>query len=315
MSKREKKKVKKATQKVVDKDGQIKRLRKQVKELVGSLERERGQRCFLLEARISPSLVDEIYTELRKEYKALDGKLDIIINSPGGDIDAAYNLSSLFKKYGHQRLTFIIPRWAKSAATLLACAGDEILMTPVAELGPLDPQITQINPMEERIEQFSPLHVQTTLEMIRNEYKEGNKDLAEGLLKRLQFPLTLGSFMKAPEIAKQYLVRLLKERMEKTGKLGAKAEEIADRLTKDYADHGFCINMAEAKKIGLNVQELDEDQLNIVWDLYGTLQQVDEIERKQREEDIMKTIEKLPPEILKKVKSKANETEREETEK
>lgn len=297
-----------------DTDKQIKQLRKRINELVESLEQKRGQRCFLLETSISPSLVDEVYSQLRTEYKNLDGKLDVIVNSPGGDIDAAYNLASLFGRYADQKLTFIIPRWAKSAATLLVCAGDEILMTPVAELGPLDPQITEINPMEERFEQFSPLHIQTTIEMIRNEYDKGSKELAEGLLKRLQFPLTLGSFVKAHEIGKQYLVRLLKERMEKTGKLGASADAVAESLTRGYADHGFCINVTEAKKIGLNAREIQEDILSAVWDLYGLVRQEEAIRRNQRGEEIMKAIEKLPPGILEKIKSKVKERQKGESE-
>ena len=32
-----------------------------------------------------------------------------------------------------------------------------------------------------------------------------------------------------------------------------KAKDAAKRLTEDYADHGFCIDLAEAKAIGLNV--------------------------------------------------------------
>jgi len=298
--------------KATEPDKEIKQLRKQINQLVQSLEQKRGQRCFLLETGILPSLVDDVYSELRTEYKNLDGKLDVIVNSPGGDIDAAYNLATLFGRYGNQKLTFIIPRWAKSAATLLVCAGDEILMTPVAEMGPLDPQITEINPMEERFEQFSPLHIQTTIEMIRNEYEKGSKDLAEGLLKRLQFPLTLGSFVKAHEIAKQYLIRLLKDRMEKTGKLSAPPDIIAESLTRGYADHGFCINVAEARRIGLNAQEIEDEILTLVWDLYGLLRQEDEIRRNQRGKEIMKAIEKLPPGILEKIKSKVKETQKEE---
>jgi membrane-bound ClpP family serine protease len=266
----------------------------------------------LLVTDISPSMVEEVYCDLRTKYRNTNGEIDVLVDSSGGDIDAAYNLACLFQKYGNKKLTFIIPRWAKSAATLVVCAGDEILMTDMAELGPLDPQITQINPMEERFERFSPLHIQTTLEMIRNEFKDGSKDLAEGLLKRLQFPLTLGSFVKAHEIAEQYLVRLLKERMEKTEKLGDKAEEIAKRLTKQYANHGFCINITEAKRIGLNVQELEEDMLELVCDLRGLLTKINDLERKKRETEIMKTIEKLPPEILDKIKSKIKEHEGEE---
>ena len=209
----------------------------------------RNRRCFVLWKGITRQLIEEVFEELRTSFNDVNGELDVIVHSSGGDIDASYNLACLFQKFGHKKLTFIVPRWAKSAATLLVCAGDEILMTPIAELGPLDPQITQINPLEERFEQFSPLHVQTTLELIRNEFQSGNRDLAEGLLKRLQYPLTLGSFIKSLEIAEQYLVRLLKSRMAKTGKLGATPEEIAKRLTREYADHGFCINIDEAKKL------------------------------------------------------------------
>ncbi len=299
---------KKSERKTIDRT--ITQLNKKINALIKEIEQKRGRRCFLLNTSISPSLIEEVYSELRANYKNINGEIDVLVNSPGGDIDAAYNLACLFQKYGNKKLTFIIPRWAKSAATLVTCAGDEILMTHIAELGPLDPQITQINPMEERFEQFSPLHIQTTLEMIRNEYKEGNKDLAEGLLKRLQFPLTLGSFVKAHEIAEQYLVRLLKERMGKTGKMSATPEEIAKRLTKQYADHGFCINIAEATKIGLNVQELKGDLLNLVWNLYELLKQRNELERKKREKDIMETIKKLPPEILEKIKSQIKEPQK-----
>lgn len=296
-------------------NNQIKGLGKKINALIKEIEKKRDRRCFLLETSILPPIVDEIYEELRTKYKNINGKLDVIVDSPGGDIDAAYNLATLLQRYGNEKLTFIVPRWAKSGATLVTCAGDEILMTLVAELGPLDPQITQINPLEERFEQFSPLHIQTTLEMIREEYDKGNKDLAEGLLKRLQFPLTLGSFVKAHEIAEQYLIRLLKERMEKTGKLNATPEEIARRLTKDYANHGFCININEAKKIGLNVQEIKDNLLNLVWNLHKLMKQREELERKKRKGDFMKKIEKLPPDILEKIKSKIKEPKERETKK
>jgi len=291
-------------------DKKINLLNKKIDNQKKEIEKERKCRCYLLETNLTPSLVDEIFKDLKINYKDLNGQIEVLVNSLGGDIDAAYNLACLFQKVGNKKLGFIIPRWAKSAATLLACAGEEIFMTDIAELGPLDPQITQINPMEERFEQFSPLHIQTTLEMIRNEYKDGSKELADGLLKRLQFPLTLGSFVKLHEIAEQYLVRLLKERMDKTGKLTEKPENIALRLTKQYADHGFCINLTEAKKIGLNVQEIDEKQLNLFWDLYESMKQRDELNRKKKEVDIMRMIDELPPDILDKVKSDINKTEK-----
>ena len=310
MDKKKDEKTKKDEQKAID--TQIKRINEKIDKLVKEIEKKRKRRCFLLNMHISPFAVEEIFKDLRTQYSDMNGEIDVIANSPGGDLDAAYNLACLFQKYGNKKLTFIVPRWAKSAATLLVCAGEEILMTPIAELGPLDPQITEINPLEERFEQFSPLHIQTTLEMIRNEFEKGNKNLAEGLLKRLQFPLTLGSFVKAHQIAEQYLVRLLKERMEKTEKLGCTPEEIAKKLTKEYADHGFCINITEAKKIGLNVQELEGELLNLVCDLHELLKHKEGLHRKKREADVMEIIEKLPPDILDKIKSKIEEHQQRE---
>ena len=100
---------------------------------------QRKTNCFPLllgQQDIHTELVDRVFDDLReREYK--NGALDVIVASSGGDIDAAYNLALLFRRYGKDKLTFIVPRWAKSAATVLVCAGDDILMAPIAELGPL----------------------------------------------------------------------------------------------------------------------------------------------------------------------------------
>ncbi len=138
---------------------------KKIEKLRKNFAKSRNSDCYLLIAgnsEITATLVDKVFDDLRKE-KYGGEKLDVIVHSSGGSIDAAYNLARLFRRYGKERLTFVVPRWAKSAATLLVCAGDEILMTPVAELGPLDPQITQMNPLEQRLENFSPLHIESTL--------------------------------------------------------------------------------------------------------------------------------------------------------
>ena len=141
--------------------------------------------CFSMlsgDESIDSGLVDKTYDRLQAQFghDNSTGSLVVILDSSGGDIDAAYNLAQLFRRYAPKYLEFVIPRWAKSAATLLACSGDLISMTPVAELGPLDPQITQMNPLEQRIERFSPLHIESTLALIRNEFENGNINLANG---------------------------------------------------------------------------------------------------------------------------------------
>lgn len=260
--------------------------------LLKQLGKQRKTQCYsllLANANIGPSLVDTVYDDLRENYEDCKS-LDVIVESGGGNIDAAYNISLLLRRYCKERLTFIVPRWAKSAATLLVCAGDEILMTPVAELGPLDPQITEMNPIEQRIEQFSPLHIQSTLELIREEFEKGNKDLAEGLMQRLQFPLTLGSFKKSLDIAKEYLEKLLSTRM--------LALAIAKRLSSGYADHSWCITSEEACDLGLNVQEIKKPELDIVWGIHKLTREGEKIRLKQKREKIKDQLKDLPPGLI-----------------
>ena len=218
--------------------------------------------------RIAAATVDRVFDDLQEIAKIDidENRLAVIVDSPGGDIDAAYNLACLFRRYGKRRLTFIVPRRAKSAATLLVCGGDSIMMTPVAELGPLDPQITEMNPLERRLENLSPLYIESTLELIRSEYEFGSVELAEGLLRRLQFPITLGGFIKSLEHGRQYAQKLLSSRMLKDNLKAA--EEISRRLVEGYSAHSFCINIDEVRELGLTLEDMSSDQLEIVWKIH-----------------------------------------------
>lgn len=246
---------------------------------------------------IGPSMVDDIYDDLLLKCKGA-GKIDVLIESGGGDLNSAYSLANLFRKFGNVELNFIVPRWAKSAATLLVCSGDRIFMTPVAELGPLDPQITQFNPLEKRLEKFSPLHIEATLELIRNEFKNGNEKLANGLMERLQFPLTLGSFTKSLDIAVQYLTKLLSTRMLKGDENSSLVKTIGRQLTTCYADHGFSINIDEARLIGLKIEELPEDQLKVVWGIHKLNLEKRKIEKTIKEKKMAEMMKGIPKELL-----------------
>ncbi|MCI5212682.1 MAG: serine protease, partial [Candidatus Electrothrix sp. ATG2] len=68
-------------------------------------------------------------------------KLDLILHSPGGSLEAAEQIVNYLRaKYSHIRA--IIPQNAMSAATMIACAADVIIMGKQSAIGPIDPQIT-----------------------------------------------------------------------------------------------------------------------------------------------------------------------------
>ena len=274
----------------------------QINQKISEFRKERtGRHCYpllMFSTRIGDRVVDDTFDELRKEHSNCDGQLDVLLFSSGGDIDAAFNLALLLRKFATKELVFIIPRWAKSAATLLACAGNRILMSPIAELGPLDPQITGVNPMKKRMEQFSPLHIEATLGLIREEFDRGHEKLAKGLLERLQFPLTLGSFKKSLDIAKEYLRKLLSSRMLSSGdSKQAKALEIAEKLTEGYPDHSYCIDADEARAIGLLVDNLEGKLLDVSWDIHKLCREKNRIKGEQKRKKMEKLLKDLPPEL------------------
>jgi hypothetical protein len=282
-----------------------------IQQVLSQLREKRGTAVyplFLGDVSIEADTVNGVFDDLCSTLQNTNARLDVIVDSSGGDIHAAYNLARLFRRFAREELNFIVPRWAKSAATLLVCGGDTIYMGPIAELGPIDPQITQFNQFEGRFEHFSPLHMEATLDLIRGEFDRGSEKLANGLLHRLQFPLTLGGIKKSLGVGKQYLVKLLTTRMFSGEQAEEKAMAIGQALVENYTDHGFCIDIDEARSIGLNVRELESDEFGLIWELYRLNAQKEELEKEARRSD-MKELLKNFPEVMKaipKTRKKSN---------
>lgn len=67
-------------------------------------------------------------------------EVDVLLHSPGGRPDATERIVYILRNH-FDRVHFIIPHSAYSAATMLALSGDSITIHPSATLGPIDPQI------------------------------------------------------------------------------------------------------------------------------------------------------------------------------
>lgn len=69
--------------------------------------------------------------------------LDIILHTPGGDALGADQIVRALKAH-KGRKTFFVPYNAFSAGTIMALTGDEIFLSPIGSLGPIDTQINGI---------------------------------------------------------------------------------------------------------------------------------------------------------------------------
>lgn len=69
-----------------------------------------------------------------------DRNIDIVLHTPGGLALASYQIARAISRC-KSRVRVIIPHYAMSGGTLIALAADEIMMSPNAVLGPVDPQL------------------------------------------------------------------------------------------------------------------------------------------------------------------------------
>ena len=121
---------------------------------IAALERKRGSRVILLVHRQEtmrllgfPVMryidVNDSEDVLRAiQMTDADVPLDIVLHTPGGLVLAALQIARAIR--GHKgKVTVLVPHYAMSGGTLIALAADEIIMSPYAVLGPVDPQLGQ----------------------------------------------------------------------------------------------------------------------------------------------------------------------------
>ncbi len=119
-------------------------------------DEETGERILRLDGPIDSDLFwgDEITPQaFRDELEAGSGDITTYINSPGGNVFAASEIYTMLHEY-KGKVSVKIESLAASAASVIAMAGDEVLMSPTAMLMIHDPSTIafgNINDMEQTI--------------------------------------------------------------------------------------------------------------------------------------------------------------------
>nr|DAJ91384.1 MAG TPA: Putative ATP dependent Clp protease [Caudoviricetes sp.] len=94
---------------------------------------------------------DEITPKLfRDELESGSGDISVWINSPGGDVFAAAQIYNMLKEYAG-KVTVKIDGIAASAASVIAMSGDEVYMSPVANMMIHNPATIAIGDSEEML--------------------------------------------------------------------------------------------------------------------------------------------------------------------
>jgi hypothetical protein len=230
---------------------------------------------FHIQANIAPWVTAKIYDRLIRFGNKIKGKVVVILFSRGGDPDTAFLIGKMLNRMTEGNLTYIIPRLAASAATLLALSGNRIIMGPPSELTPIDPQI-EISPNRF----LSARSVRESCDLIVKEimkHPEIPKSTVEAFLERL--PLTeVVDYELLLEHVKELAVSLLKLRMVKEE---TKAKQIAEKLVRGFKYHGRSISVDDALELGLNVEELPLDDWNLIWEFHKKWERIATIPAKE----------------------------------
>ena len=193
-----------------------------------------------------------------------DEDVDLLIRSPGGVIDTAEKVVLMLRKRC-RGFRVIVPESAKSAATLIALAADEIVMGYASELGPIDPQVPV--PLPNGNWDLRPAHsILDGLEEIKREADDAGGQLSSAYLPLLQYldPALLDVCRQAIRRSRA-LAETWLEQYQCPGE-PEKAASIAERLEDPsrHLSHGAVIDATQARDMGLNVTELAPD--NPLWD-------------------------------------------------
>ena len=191
-------------------------------------------------------------------------KLLLILLSKGGEPGSAYLIGKLCRGSSNGKFVVVVPRYAKSAATLLSTAADEIHMGDLSELGPIDPQINGI----------PALGLKNSIEHIAELVQKipGSSDMFAKYLSESIEPIQIGYYERVAKSAEQYAEKLLNSHR---GTLGGDPGEIARKLVHDYKDHGFVIDKAEAVSIfGDDVIKVKTQEYVLGNDVYSILSSI-----------------------------------------
>jgi len=207
-----------------------------------------------------------------------DGTIDLILHTFGGSLDSAFK-ATLFLARFTKRLRVFVPRYAKSAGTLIAIGAHELYMSPFAELGPLDTQIRDPRNPTDRVSAldcyqsvdyvrgfglttltraFQALAQETRTLIPLSQLVHTSADFSIGSIAPILTQvnaLDFGGWGRTLRIGEKYAKVLLS----RAGYDQSEAKEIAYQLVYGYTHHPFPIDVNEASRIGLRTSTMTEE--------------------------------------------------------
>jgi hypothetical protein len=235
--------------------------------LIKAIEQQRGSRLLTyitgdrrgLETKIAMDVFPFIFEHLSK--MGHQEKIDLFLYTTGGITMVGYGLVNLIREFCDS-FNVIVPYKALSCGTLIVLGANEVTVTKMGVLSPIDPSIdSPLGPVvpvpgQPGISMTVPVNVEDAISYIDLAKHEAGLKEDESLGKifdRLStgvHPLVLGAVNRSREQIRFLAKTLLSYHMDNREKI----EKIADIITKERFSHDYLIGRREAKEVlGLNV--------------------------------------------------------------
>jgi ATP-dependent protease ClpP protease subunit len=254
-------------------------------ELIKQVEKERNSAviCYITGDRnqFSTKIGDDVIPILFRHLELIGNKdnIDLLLYTRGGDMVAPIRIVKIIRSFC-KKFSILIPYRAHSAGTLIALGADEIVMTKLAELTPVDPTTGHpFNPRDpadqKKLIPVSVEDITSYFLLAKDKIKIKEDKMAEiydNLTKhsyldpRHLHPLALGNVYRAQRMIRILSERLLSLHMDTSDK--EVIEKIVNEITSDICIHNYPIYRDEAKSLGLNAIVPNDKLEKMLWNVY-----------------------------------------------
>ena len=191
--------------------------------------------------------------------------LTLVVKSDGGSGMAALRMVHLLRQYT-RRLTLLAPLNCASAATMLALGADRIGMGPLSYLTAVDTSLEHDLSPVDHTNNLVAVSNDEVERVIRLWKESAGRNTAvnpyQELYKYLQ-PLVIGALDRASSLSLMLCREILGYHM----KDKTKADRISRQLNSSYPAHQYPITSREARRLGLDVFDLDPELDQLLQDL------------------------------------------------
>lgn len=239
--------------------------------LIEKLQASRGRRAVLYHSALTEGTMPVLYECLRQVGRR--DALDLVLSTRGGTIASTRQVAMMLREFaGH--LAILVPFRARSAGTLLCLSADQLVLGPLAELGPVDSTMdTDGVPPTDAPGTISAQDILAFRDLAQEWFgvdRPEDRLQVLALLATRIFPTSLSSFYRFDKLVREVAAELLTWQLPGEEHAGLRGQ-IVDQLVSGYHSHDVVLSRRDVRALGLRVSDATPAEEDALWALQQAL--------------------------------------------